>query len=115
VQLHKATNKQEDSVIHNKVNKLLKEVKNRHEVHSFYVEDFAELFPVWPITELAMSPTGQTKDERMTQFVKCVSSLFGEILIVDKNAAMAPIAVANDLQEDMITAFQPISQSSANG
>jgi hypothetical protein len=49
VQLHEATNNQEDSVIHNKVNKLLKEVKNGHEVHSFYVEDFAGLFPVWPI------------------------------------------------------------------
>jgi hypothetical protein len=50
-----------------------------------------------------MSPTVQTKDERMIQFIKCVSSLFGEILIVDKNAAITPIAVANDLQEDMIT------------
>ncbi len=50
-----------------------------------------------------MSPTGQTKDERMTQFVKCISSLFGEILIVDDNAVIAPIAVANDLQEDMVT------------
>ncbi len=52
-------------------------------VHSFYVEDFAELFLVWPIVELAMSPTGQTKDKRMTQFVRCIASLFGEILIVD--------------------------------
>ncbi len=72
-------------------------------MYSFYVKDFAGLFPVWPIIELAMSPTGQTKDERMTQFVKCITSLFGEIFIVDKRAAIAPIAISNDLQEDMIT------------
>jgi hypothetical protein len=66
LQSHEATSKQEDSVIHNKANKLLKEVKSGHEVHSFYVEDFAGLFPVWPIIELTMSLTGQTKDERMT-------------------------------------------------
>jgi hypothetical protein len=85
------------------MNKLLKEVRSGNEVYSFYVKDFAGLFPVWPIIELAMSPTGQTKDERMTQFVKCITSLFGEILIVDKQAAIAPIAIMNDLQEDMIT------------
>jgi hypothetical protein len=68
------TNDQEDGFIHDKVNKLLKEVKNGHKVHSFYVKDFAGLFPVWPIIELAMAPTGQTKDERMTQFVKCVTT-----------------------------------------
>jgi hypothetical protein len=49
-----------------------------------------------------MAPTGQTKDERMTQFVKCVTSLFGEILIVDKRAAMAPIVILNIPQKDMI-------------
>jgi hypothetical protein len=103
LQPHKATSKQEDSVIHDKANRLLKEVKSGHEVHSFYIEDFAGLFPVWPIIELAMSPTGQTKDERMTQFVKCITSLLGEILIVDKGAAIAPIAILNDLQEVMIT------------
>jgi hypothetical protein len=91
-QPHEATNEQGDSVIHDKTNKLLKEVKSGHEAHSFYVEDFAGLFPVWPIIELTMSPTGQTKDERMTQFVKCVTCLFGEILIVDEKAAIAPIA-----------------------
>jgi hypothetical protein len=103
LQPHKATSEQEDSVIHDKANRLLKEVKIGHEVHGFYVEDFAGLFPVWPIIELAISPTGQTKDERMTQFVKCITSLFGEILIVDERAAIVPIAISNDLQEDMIT------------
>jgi hypothetical protein len=102
-QPHEATNEQEDSIIHDKANKLLKVVKSGHEVHSFYVEDFAGLFPVWPIIKLAMSPTGQTKDERMTQFVKCVASLFGEILIMDKRAVIALIAISNDCQEDMIS------------
>ncbi len=69
---------------------------------AFMSKTFAGLFPVWPIIELAMSPTGQTKDERMTQFGKCITSLFGEILIRDKQAAIAPIAISNNLQEDMI-------------
>ncbi len=103
MQPHKATSKQEDSIIHDKANKLLKEVKSGHKVHSYYVKDFAGLFPVWLIIELATSPTGQTNDERMTQFVKCITSLFGEILIVDARAAIAPIEILNDLQEDMIT------------
>ncbi len=51
---------------------------------------------------LAMAPKGQTKDEGMTQFVKCVTSLFGEILIVDERAAIAPVVILNDHQEDMI-------------
>ncbi len=78
-------------------------MRSGNETYCFYVEDFAGLFSVWPIIELAMSPTGQTKDERMTQFVKCITSLFGEILIIDKQAAIAPIAISNDPQEDMIT------------
>jgi hypothetical protein len=103
IKTYNYTNNQEDGFIHDKVNKLLNEVKNRHKVHSFYVKDFAGLFPVWPIIKLAMASTGQTKDERMTQFVKCVTSLFGEILIVDKRAVIAPIAILNNRQEDMIT------------
>ncbi len=103
MQIFDNTIEQEDCALHNKANKLLKEVQDGQVVHSFYVEDFAGLFSVWPIVELAMSPTGQTKDERMTQFVWCVASLLGEILIVDKRAAMAPIAITNDRLEDMIT------------
>jgi hypothetical protein len=94
---------EDDGVILDRANKLLREMKSGHEVDSYHVEDFAGLFPVWPIVKLAMSPTVQTKDERMTQFVKCVTSSFGEILIVDKKAAIAPIAILNNLAEDMIT------------
>jgi hypothetical protein len=35
----------------------------------FHVEDFVGLFPSWPIIELSITPTGSTKDERMTNFV----------------------------------------------
>ena len=83
-----ATIEQGDGVIHNRANKLLREVKSGHEAYSFHIEDFTGLFPVWPILELAMLPTGQTKDEKMNKFVKCVTSLFGEILIVDEKAAI---------------------------
>jgi hypothetical protein len=50
-----------------------------------------------------MSSTGQIKYEGMTQFVKCNTSMFGEILIMDERApGIAPIAISN-VQEDMIT------------
>ncbi len=35
----------------------------------FHVKDFVGLFPLWPIIELLITPTGSTKDERMTNFV----------------------------------------------
>jgi hypothetical protein len=35
----------------------------------FHVEDFVGLFPSWQIVEMSITPTGSTKDERMTNFV----------------------------------------------
>jgi hypothetical protein len=52
-------------VIHNKSNKLLKEMTGRH-LTEFHVKDFAGLFPVWPMIELALAPSGASKDKRMT-------------------------------------------------
>ncbi len=69
----------------------------------FHVKDFAGLFPVWPIVEFALAPSGTSKDERMTQCVQCVLALFGEILLVDEKAAIAPIKITNDKVEDLIT------------
>jgi hypothetical protein len=102
-QPHKDTNNKDDGVVLDRANKLLREMKSGHKVDSYHVEDFSGLFLVWPIVKLAMPPTGQTKDERMTQFVECVTSLLREILIVDEKAAIAPIAISNNLAEDMIT------------
>jgi hypothetical protein len=39
----------------------------------------------------------------MTQYVHCVSTLFGEILLVDKKAAIAPIEITNEKAKDLIT------------
>jgi hypothetical protein len=89
-------------VIQDKSNKLLKEMMGGH-LTEFHVEDFAGLFPVWPIVELALAPSGASKDERMTQYVHSISALFGKILLVDKKAAIAPIKIMNDKPEDMIT------------
>ncbi len=69
----------------------------------FHVEDFAGLFPVRPIVELALAPSGASKDERMTQYLGCISALFGKILLVDEKAAIAPIKISNDKPKDMIT------------
>jgi hypothetical protein len=57
-----------DKVIHNKSNKLWKEMTGGHRTE-FHVKDFASLFPVWLIVKLAIAPSGASKDERMTQYV----------------------------------------------
>jgi hypothetical protein len=69
----------------------------------FHVEYFAGLFPIWPIVELALAPTGASNDKKMTQHVRCVLALFGEILLVDEKAAIAPIEITNDKPDNMIT------------
>ena len=51
--------------------------KNRQELR-FHVEDFVGLFPSWPIIEMSITPTGSTKDERMTNFVRCFASLLAK-------------------------------------
>jgi hypothetical protein len=91
-----------DRVIHDKSNKLLKEMTGGN-LTEFHVKDFAGLFPVWPIVELALAPSGASKDERMTQYVCSILALFGKIFLVDKKAAIAPIKIMNDKPEDMIT------------
>jgi hypothetical protein len=45
---------------------------------SYHVTDFAGLYPIWPIIEFSMAPTGEAKKDRMNLFVKCVAALFGE-------------------------------------
>jgi hypothetical protein len=91
-QPHEDTNDKDDGVVLDRANKLLREMKSGHEW----------IVITWRIL-LVCFRSGQLKDERMTEFVKCVMSLFGEILIVDKKAAIAPITISNDLAEDMIT------------
>jgi hypothetical protein len=51
---------------------------------AYHVTDFAGFYPVWPIIEFSMAPTGATKDKRMTLFIKCVRALLGEMLYVNK-------------------------------
>ncbi len=95
-------NEGKGKVIHNKTNKVLKEMTGDHYIE-FHVEDFASLFPVWPIVELALAPSDASKDKRMNQFMQCILALFKEILLVDGKAAIAPIKITNDKAEDLIT------------
>ncbi len=95
-------NNGEDKVIHEKSHKVLKEMSGGH-LTKLHIEDFAGLFPVWPIVEFALAPSGASKDERMTQYVQCVLALFGETLLVDEKAVIAPIKIMNDKVEDLIT------------
>ncbi len=56
---------------------------------SYHVSDFAELYPVWPIIEFSMAPTGAAKDKRMNLFTKCMAALLGDILYIDDTAHVA--------------------------
>jgi hypothetical protein len=67
------------------------------------VEDFVGLYPAWPIVEIVISPTGNAKEERMNTSVKCILLLFGEILYVDDTAAIAPLEITDDSEENYIT------------
>jgi hypothetical protein len=66
--LLESLNNSNDRVIYDKYSKLLKEMMGRH-LTEFHVKDFSSLFPVWPIVEFALAPSGASKDERMTQYV----------------------------------------------
>ncbi len=61
----------------NRQRKLLIAVDDDGHEKMFHVEDFVALYPSWPIIELAISPSGNTKDDRMKHFVNFVS-LFAE-------------------------------------
>jgi hypothetical protein len=95
-------NEGKGKVIHDKTNKVLKEMTGNHYIE-FHVEDFASLFPLWLIEELAVAPSNASKDKRMNQFVQCILALLGEILLVNWKAAIAPIEITNDKEEDLIT------------
>jgi hypothetical protein len=62
---------------------------------AYHVTDFAGFYPIWPIVEFSMAPTGAMKDKQMTLFIKCVTALLGEMLYVDKTAMIAPIDITD--------------------
>jgi hypothetical protein len=67
------------------------------------VEDFAGLYPTWPIIKVAISPTGNLKEERMNMFVKCITALFGEILYVNDSACIAPLEITGNNNDNYIS------------
>jgi hypothetical protein len=70
---------------------------------AFHVEDFIGLYPAWPIVEVAISPTGNSKEERINMFVKCITGLFGEILHVDNTACIALLEFTDDNEDNYIS------------
>ncbi len=83
--------------IHDRSQKLFRVFSDdRMEETSYNVIDFAGLYPIWLIVEFSMSPTGNTKDKRMSSFMKCVTTLIGKMLYVDSKAMIAPIAITDD-------------------
>ncbi len=102
------------SVFHMAANPLRKTILDRHRKlliylgedghnKAFQVEDFVGLYPVWPIMEVAILPTGNAKEERMNMFVKCITSLFGKILHVDGTACIAPLEITNNNEDSYIS------------
>jgi hypothetical protein len=77
----------------------------------FHVEDFIGVFPAWPIIELLIAPTGSTKNERMTSFLRCFAALFNEIKYIDDTAAIAPINIYDDSKENFIVDRSGLSWS----
>jgi hypothetical protein len=69
----------------------------------YHVADFADRYPVWPIIEFSMSPTGTSKDERMTSLTKCVPALLGEMLYVNNKAMIAPLLITDNDKENYIS------------
>ncbi len=69
---------------------------DRMEETSYHVINSTGLYPIWPIVEFSMSPTGNTKDKRMSLFTKCITALLGEMLYVDNKARIAPIAITDN-------------------
>ncbi len=63
---------------------------------SYHVTDCAGLYPVWPIIEFSMAPTGAAKDKKINLFTKCVTALLGEILCVDDTAKIATISITDN-------------------
>ena len=43
-----------------------------------------------------MAPTGDTKDDQMNSFIKCVAALFGKILYVNDTARIATILITGE-------------------
>jgi hypothetical protein len=83
--------------------KLLNSLGNDGSEMVFHVEDFVGLYPLWPIIELANALPGNAKDNRMNTSVKYITSLYGEILYIDDKAAIAPIEIMDDNEENYIT------------
>ncbi len=82
-----------------------------------HMTNFAGFYPVWPIVEFSMAPTGATKDECMTSFIKCMSALLGELLHIDETVMIAPINITNDdamnfikAKEDLPTNFTKLGK-----
>ena len=60
---------QGNNYVIDRLNRLYISYNENGQESRFHVKDFVGLFPSWPIVEMSITPTGSTKDERMTNFV----------------------------------------------
>jgi hypothetical protein len=100
--------------VHNRTNMLFRVFSDEGmKEMSYHVTDFAGLYPVWPIIEISMVPTGGAKDKRMNLFRKCITALLGEILYVDDTAKIATTLITDNKSHCISSkqTFQPTSLS----
>ncbi len=77
---------------------------------SYHVTDFAGLYPIWPIIEFSMAPTGEAKEDCMNLFVKWIAALFGEILFVNDTAKIATISITKEESKYIATKANLLSK-----
>jgi hypothetical protein len=87
----------------NKQSKLLINLGEDRQMKAFHVEDFVGLYPAWLIVEVAISPTGNAKEERMNMFLKGITALFGEILFVDDTVCIPPLEITDNNNDNYIS------------
>jgi hypothetical protein len=55
-----------DKTVHDKINMVVQEIQGEHLIN-YHAEDFASLFPVWPIIEFVITPSCASKYVQMNQ------------------------------------------------
>jgi hypothetical protein len=110
-------NKTHIKEVHDQSNMLFKEYSDDGmKETSYHVTDFAGLYPVWPIIEFLMVPTGEAKDDRMKSFTKCVVALLGKISFVNDTAKIATVSIMENessyigSKDDLPTNFTKLGQ-----
>ena len=100
--------------IHDRDQKLYRVFSNEGmEETAYHVMDFAGFY-VWRKVKFSMTPTGASKEERIASFIRCVTTLLGEMLYVNDTAMIAPIDITDNKVAHFIKSKTDIPSTSPN-